>query len=71
MKKSELKRLIKEELLKEIGSSTYKQMDSLVTIKDITAFKKLAKSLYAELYDEGWEQDDIMKFFDKVLVDNV
>ena len=46
-------------------------MDSLVTIKDITAFKKLAKSLYAELYDEGWEQDDIMKFFDKVLVDNV
>lgn len=77
--KSKLQAIIKEEMkgtLNERPSSRWDledimYMDGMVTIRYQKAFKEIVKKIQRELYDEGFEYDQIDKYLQALLNDEV
>jgi len=62
MKKSELKNLIKEELLKEINTQTIKRMEGLVAQSDLKKLEFVVVNILKDLTDDGFDFFDIKKY---------
>ena len=62
--KSKLKKIIKEELLKE--SSLYNRASGLVKTKDLYAFVKMGKSMKHELEVDGFGDRQIQEFLQEL-----
>jgi hypothetical protein len=63
--KSKLKKIIKEELLKE--SSLYNRASGLVKTKDLYAFVKMGKSMKHELEVDGFGDRQIQEFLQELI----
>ena len=63
--KSKLKKIIKEELLKE--SSLYNRASGLVFTKDLAAFVKTGKSMKHELEVDGFGKRQVQEFLQELI----
>ena len=63
--KSKLKKIIKEELLKE--SALYTRASGLVKTKDLYAFVKMGKSMKHELEVDGFGDRQIQEFLQELI----
>ena len=68
MKKSDLIKIIKEELLKEFGSK-YSKMDSIIDVNQKKNFQTAVSSIQSDLENDGFEREEIMQFFNGLIED--
>ena len=67
MKKTDLKKIIKEEILKEFNSATKRRMDGLVMNKYLKQLQDAILGLYEDFRDEGFDDNDIKDYIlDKI-----
>jgi len=62
MKKTELKQIIKEEILKEIDLSLKKRMDGLVNRKHLSKIQDAILDIYKDFRDEGFLDDEVKEY---------